>query len=242
MSRVSVYCLVEGFSEANLVKRLLAPHLSRHGVDVFAPMVTTRRDRKAGKVHKGGGSSFQPYRNDLERLIKQWRGKPEVWITTLMDVYGLPSDFPGRTEGYALQDHHAKAAFLEKKMHEVANGLGAPRFIPHLALHEFETLLLADVTALGTLFLDKEHEIQQLAQDIAAFPDVEAINHTPQGSPSNRIAQRIPVYDRYKANDQSGAINVLEVVGLDMLREHCRHFDAWITRLEMLAPPQTIMT
>ncbi|MFN0077939.1 MAG: DUF4276 family protein [Prosthecobacter sp.] len=242
MSRVSVYCLVEGFSEANLVKRLLAPHLSRHGVDIFAPMVTTRRDRKAGKVHKGGGASFQPYRNDLERLIKQWRGKPEVWITTLMDVYALPSDFPGRADGYTLRDHHAKAAFFEGKIHEVANELGAPRFIPHLALHEFETLLLADVAALGTLFLDKGHEIQQLAQDIAAFPDVEAINHTPQGSPSNRIARRIPGYDRYKANDQSGAINVLEVVGLDALRQRCQHFDAWITRLELLAPAETIMT
>ncbi|MBE2285334.1 MAG: DUF4276 family protein [Prosthecobacter sp.] len=126
MSRVSVYCLVEGFSEANLVNRLLAPHLSHHGVDVYAPMVTTRRDRKAGKVHKGGGSSFLPYRNDLDRLIRQWSNKPHVWITTLLDVYGLPADFPGRDQGYAINDHRAKAAFLEDKLNAVANELRAP--------------------------------------------------------------------------------------------------------------------
>lgn len=234
MSRVSVYCLVEGFSEANLVKRLLAPHLSQHGVDIYAPMVITRRDRKAGRVHKGGGSSFRPYRNDLDRLIRQWRGKPEAWITTLLDIYGLPGDFPGREEGYAISDFRQRAAFLENKLSEEAQGLGASRFIPHFALHEFETLLLAEVSALGTLFLDHDRDIQQLAEDIAGFSDVEEINHTPQGAPSSRIAQRISVYDRYKANDQSGAINVLEVVGLDTLRKRCKHFGSWVTKLEQL--------
>jgi Domain of unknown function (DUF4276) len=236
MSRVRVYCLVEGYAEANLVRLLLAPRLSSLGVDLFAPIVTTRRDRKAGRVHKGGGSSFQPYRNDLDLLIRQWRGKPEVWITTLMDVYGLPADFPRRDEGYAIADHRGKAAFLEERLAEVAGDLGATRFIPHLALHEFETLLLADVKALGTLFLDKESEIEQLARDIAGFPDVEAINHTPHGAPSKRIEKRIPIYGRYKRNDQSGAINVLDVVGLDVLRHHCRQFSEWISRLEGLAP------
>lgn len=236
MSRTSVYCLVEGFSEANLVKRLLAPHLSRLGVDIVAPIVTTRRDRKAGKVHKGGGNSFLTYRNDLERLIKQWRAKPEVWITTLLDVYSLPADFPRRDEGYSFKDHRAKAAFLEERLEEVATQLGALRFIPHLALHEFETLLLAHPAALGTLFLDREKEIQQLEQDIVGFADVEAINHTPQGAPSKRIGRRIPIYHSYKANDQSGAINVLEVVGLEVLRSRCAHFSSWVSLLEQLAP------
>lgn len=235
MSRVRVYCLVEGFSEANLVRRLLAPYLSEHhGVDMEAPMVITRRDRKAGRVHKGGGLSFRPYRNDLERLVKQHQSKSNVWITTLMDVYGLPSDFPGRAEGYALQDHRAKAAFLEQRLDEVAKELNALRFIPHLALHEFETLLLADVSALGTLFLEHDKEILKLAEDIQGFSDIEAINHTSDGAPSNRIARRIPVYHGYKANDQSGAINVLEVVGLDTLRRRCLHFDSWVTKLEQL--------
>jgi hypothetical protein len=102
-------------------------------------------------------------------------------------------------------------------------------------LHEFETLLLAEVSALGSLFLEQEREIQQLAEDIADFDDVEEINHTPEGAPSNRIARRISVYDRYKANDQSGAINVLELVGLDTLRKRCLHFGEWVTRLESLS-------
>lgn len=237
MSRVNVYCLVEGFSEANLVRRILAPHLAQRGVDIYAPMVTTRRDRKAGRVYKGGGSSFLHYRNDLEKLVRQWEGKSNTWITTLVDLYGLPSDFPRRNEGISISSHTKKAAFFEERLHEVAKELQAPRFIPHVALHEFETLLLVNVEALGTLFLENEREIKELAQDIARYADVEEINHTPQGAPSNRIAERIPVYDGYKASDQSGAINVLEVVGLEALRQGCQHFSAWVTLLEQLAPP-----
>lgn len=235
MSRVAVYCLVEGFSEANLVRRLLAPHLAHRGVDMYAPMVTTRRDRKAGKVYKGG-ANFQHIRNDLERLVRQWRHDPDVWLTTLFDVYGLPSDFPRRDEGYAIQNHRTKARFLEERLAEVAAEMNAPRFVPHLALHEFETLLLANVPALETLFLDQEREIQALAGEIASFSDVEAINHTTHGAPSQRIANHITVYRAYKANDQSGAINVLEVVGIDQLRERCQHFSEWIAHLENLAP------
>lgn len=240
MSRVSIYCLVEGFSEANLVNRMLAPFLAQRGIDIYAPMVTTRRDRKAGRVHKGGGRSFSYYRNDLEKLVRQWQGKPNTWITTLMDLYALPSDFPRRDEGYLIRDHRQKAAFFEARLNDVAAELQAPRFISHVALHEFETLLLADVEALGTLFLDKDDEIQQLAQDIAQYSDIEAINHTPQGAPSNRIAKRITVYKSYKASDQSGAINVLEVVGIDVLRQRCQHFSAWVSVLEQLTPSAAV--
>lgn len=237
MSRIAVYCLVEGFSEAALVKRILAPHFSNWGIDIYAPTVKTRRDRKAGRVYSGGGDTFAHYRNDLDRLFRQWRQHENVWFTTMIDLYALPSDFPGKDQGMVIADYRAKVAFLEGCLGQVAAELGGgDRFIPHLALHEFETLLLVNVPALGTLFLDKDHEIQGLQREVAKFQDVEQINDTPHGAPSKRIEKWISVYKRYKRSDQSGAVNVLEVVGLQELRLSCQHFDGWIRRIENLNP------
>jgi len=234
MSRTTIYCLVEGYSEANLVKRILAPHFAQQGIDIFAPMVKTRRDRKAGQVFKGGGE-FRHYHGDLERLIRQHGNRPNIWFTTMIDVFRLPTDFPGFAEGIKIPDFRTKTAFLEAALGRVGEELGSKQFIPHLQLHEFETLLLVDIEAMGTLFLGYERELSQLAKEIAKFDNVEEINHTPSGAPSKRIGNYISVYEKYKGSDQSGSINVLEIVGLDSLRAACRHFNEWVTSLEGLA-------
>lgn len=235
MSRITVYCLCEGYSEQNLVRRLLAPHFGRLGIDMHAPMVITRRDRKAGQVHKGGGGSFAHYRNDLERLFRTHASRRDVYFTTLIDLYALPTDFPCYEEAFALDRPSEKVIYLEDCLMLIATDLGMDnRFIPHFELHEFETLLLADVNALGTLFLEHEADILRLGEEVAQFPNVEEINHTAEGAPSKRIAKHLPVYEKYTRSDQNGAINVLEVTGLDKLRESCSHFDSWLQQLEGL--------
>lgn len=234
MSRTKVYCLVEGFSEANFVEVILAPHLADKGIDLYAPMVKTRRDRKAGKVYKGGGDTMHHYYNDLNRLNQQFKGARTVWFTTMLDVYALPGDFPDRAHGLTQTNPATKVATLEAAFTKEMRARGITNFFPYLALHEFETLLFADLDALGTLFLDKEAEIDQLKQNVADISCIEAINHTPDGAPSKRIARYISGYEDYKASDQSGAVNILEVIGLDKLRNASPHFDQWLKQLEAL--------
>lgn len=234
MSRGRIYFLVEGFAEENLVNRMLGPQLATFGLDCFATKVTTQRDKRAGTVFKGGGGSYRKIRNDLEKLVTQWRGKPNVWFTTLFDVYGLPADFPKRDECLAITDVYVKVAALETAFGEEVAALETARFIPHLQLHEFETLLLSRIEALQTLFLEDTRAIQQLAASIAHCDNPEGINHTDVGAPSRRIIQFLAAYERYKRDDQSGAVNVLEIIGLPFLRQKCRHFDAWIQKLENL--------
>ena len=234
MSRVRLHFLVEGFSEENLVNRMIGPHLANFGVDCFAMKVTTQRDKRAGVVFKGGGGSYQKVRSDLEKLIAQWRGKQNVWFTSLFDAYGLPSDFPGRDNSLRIVDAYAKVDALEKAWGNDIAPLKTERFIPHLQLHEFETLLFAHIEALQTLLLEESKAIAQLAASVTAFNNPELINHTEQGAPSKRIINFVAAYQRYKRDDQSGAINVLEVIGLSAIRERCQHFDSWITRLEGL--------
>lgn len=234
MSRTRLIFLVEGFSEENLVNRMIGPHLANFGVDCFAMKVTTQRDKRAGMVFKGGGGSYQKIRGDLEKLIAQWRGKQNVWFTSLFDVYDMPSDFPGRNEAFRNIDAYAKVAALETAWGKDIVALKTERFIPHFQLHEFETLLFARIEALQTLFIEDSRAIAQLATSVATFDNPEFINHTEHGAPSKRIIKFVSAYQRYKRDDQSGAINVLEVVGLPAIRERCKHFDTWIQQLEGL--------
>jgi hypothetical protein len=234
--RPHIYCLVEGYSEKNFIHRMVAPHLSRLGIDITAPMVMTSFDRKAGRKHKGGGWSFNPWSRDLGYLWRQHGGRAGTHFTTMVDLYALPSDFPGLSVVPGHLSFRLKVAKLEKELADHVEGLGvhSGRFTPYIATHEFETMVFANLDALGTLFLDKQSQIERLRNDVVGIADIEAINSTPEGAPSNRIAKYIPVYDKYKGSDQSGIVNVLEVIELPQIRSACQHLDEWLTDLESL--------
>lgn len=242
MSRVTVICLVEGPSENLFAERLLAPHLSGdYEVDLKAPIVTTSRDRRRGTLYKGGGRTFLHYLNDLRRIVRQYERQPNIWFTTLLDVYGLPDDFPQKDKGSTAHDPRERVDFLENALaervrQELADSRGfSRRFIPYLMLHELETLLFTDLDQMTLIFPDKHQEIEAIKRDVRSFGcDVESINQTRDGAPSKRIEKQIRCYGRYKAKGSGGMVNVLERIGLVRLRKACPHFNAWITRLEGL--------
>jgi hypothetical protein len=76
-------------------------------------------------------------KRDLQRLLADTGAER---ITTMLDYYGLPDDFPGlanRPSGNCYQRvEHVERAFQGDIAH--------PRFLPYLALHEFEALLFTD--------------------------------------------------------------------------------------------------
>lgn len=236
--RPHIYCLVEGYSEKNFIHRMVAPHLSLRGIDITAPMVMTSFNRKAGKKHKGGGWSFNPWSRDLENLWRQHGCRAATHFTTMVDLYALPSDFPGVSTVPGHLPFRMKVAQLEKELfgHVQALGVHSGRFTPYIAAHEFETMAFANLDALGTLFIEHHSDIEDLKAEVAGIADIESINSTPEGAPSNRIAKHIPIYDKYKRSDQSGIVNVLEVIELPQIRSACQHLDEWLTQLESLAP------
>ena len=103
------------------------------------------------------------------------------------------------------------------------------RFIPYIQLHEFETLILADVGKLDWEYLDHDAPIRRLV-DIVGDQNPELIDDTPEGAPSKRILDELPEYD--KAN--SGLL-VAEKIGLQTMKTKCSHFRAWVELLEGLA-------
>ena len=216
--------IVEGQTEEAFVKRILNPHLANLGVYVKVRCVLTswRRNIK----HRGGIGSYEKARNDINTWIKEDRNS-DVRFTTMFDVYGLPTNFPGYRDAKQRSDPYGRVKVLEDALGE---DISDRRFIPHFQLHEFEALLLSDPQKLDSQF-DSSTGIRQLVDMVASFDSPELINDGDNTAPSKRIIGEIPEYEKMKP---SAAPIVAEKIGLPTLRLQCKHFDEWLCRLEML--------
>jgi hypothetical protein len=144
----------------------------------------------------------------------------------MFDLYALPNDFPGYAEALKVADPYGRIQVLEEAM---ARDIGDRRFIPYIQLHEFEALILADAQQLEWEYLEHEEPISELCT-MVGNGNPELINDGPTTAPSRRILSLIPEYDKATAG-----VVVAGKIGLVTLRQRCRHFDAWVTKLEQLA-------
>lgn len=219
-----LYIVVEGQSERDFVKSVLVPHLASWCLDVKPKVVDTNR-----KLNKRGGlNDYGALRGDLVRRFAEDADR-STRFTTMLDLYGLPSDFPGN------QDSRGKPRALRVDAIEaaLAADLGEPRFLPHIQVHEFETLLYCDLDELARRIEGSKSGLAALAQQVAALAP-EDINEGPSTAPSKRIIARVPEYDRLKVRVGAPAA---AAIGLPILRARCPHFDAWIGVLEQLGTP-----
>src|SRR5438876_5193285 len=132
-----LYFFAEGQTEQTFADTVLKPHLAIYKVYMHNPVLIAHC-RKKGKVHRGGGRKYLPMRNDIVRFLKQEKSE-RVFFTTMVDLYGLHSDFPGTNEAEKLRnDPLARVSSLESAWSE---DIGDERFIPFIQLHEFEALL-----------------------------------------------------------------------------------------------------
>ena len=89
MKRVLV--LVEGQTEEVFANELLAPHLLLFDVHLAPVVVATKRPAGAPK-EAGGISSWTQVRREVQLLL---RDSSLDCVTTMIDYYGLPADWPG---------------------------------------------------------------------------------------------------------------------------------------------------
>src|SRR5689334_1123177 len=145
---IRLHVVVEGQTEETFVRDVLAPELGLHSVFAVAHQITTRRQR--GRLHRGGFVRYAHLREDIVRWIRQDR-HPDARFTTMIDLYKVPSDFPGFEESRSKSDPLERAVFLEERF---GSDVGAWRFLPYLQVHEFEALLFSDPKAFGAAFPD----------------------------------------------------------------------------------------
>lgn len=210
-----VYLLVEGQSEETFVREVLTPHYSRLSL-FFTPIIV-----RTSPGYKGGVTSYGKIKPQLIRLCRQDR---TACVSTMFDLYALPSNFPGKAaDEYPLNSNGAhKAEFLEDALRKDVN---EPNFIPNLMVHEFEALLFVQPDKFAA-WTDNAEIVGALGQ-IAQQQTPEDINDKPQTAPSKRIVALMPEYEK----TFHGPL-IASDIGLDAIRQSCPHFDAWLRTLE----------
>ena len=136
MIRVRIIC--EGQTEEEFVNNLLADHLHAYGVHPIPILI-------GEKGHKGGNVEYQRLRRNVRNSLRQ---EKTCYCTTLIDYYGLPSDFPGKSESKTkniLSDiaETFSASFDNALKSDIGENT-IRRLIPYVQMHEFEALLFSD--------------------------------------------------------------------------------------------------
>jgi hypothetical protein len=216
-----VFLIVEGQTEETFVNEVLYEHLFPKGVWPRPLLTGTRKTRRA---HKGGHrGSFRAVQGDIERTLRE-HGPRGCRVTTMLDLYGLPLDFPGFATKEAAPDPYDRVARIEEAMSEaVDNWL----FIPYVQLHEFEALLLADPQGIVRFYPARVADVEVLAKEVGAFRGPEWVDDGKMTAPSRRIAAHVPEYDKVLA----GSLIALSI-GLPRIIERCPHFAQWVAKLE----------
>lgn len=211
--------LVEGSTEEHFVNGVLQPHLWTRASIWVTPTILNTKIVKSGSNFKGGVISYSQVQRDVGRLLQD---HDAVFVTTLIDYYGLPTSFPGmrtRPDGTAKQRvDHVQRAFERSINHD--------RFIPFLALHELEAWLFCDLSErMGWIYQGGDLDaLRQIRQGVASPED---INEGYATAPSRRVSAAFPGYQK----TFHGPLALMEM-GLEAIREQCPHSDEWLTRLE----------
>jgi hypothetical protein len=208
--------IVEGATEKGFVDSVLAEHFGARGWKVCAR-----------SIDGGRYGAFKRWRRDLRAWMREDQNS-DVRFTTMLDLYGLPEDFPTPENAAALTDPYGRVSALETVW---ARDIDDPRFVPYIQLHEYEALLFADVEQLLHEFPNAERGVRQLRQVVESIGNPELIDAGQDTAPSKRIIGAIPEYRGRKAS--SGPL-VAKKIGLATLRQRCRHFDTWLGWLEAL--------
>jgi hypothetical protein len=228
---VRLYLTAEGDTEERFAAQLLGPHLANFGVYLAGTRLTALCKKK-GRFHRGGMGHYLPAKSDICRWLKQDRNQ-DARFTTMIDLYGLPRDFPAYEEASRQTDPYARVQSLEQAF---ANDMGDPRFIPYIQLHEFESLLFSDPAAFRHFYPQCDRGVRCLEQLATEFGNPELIDDGESTAPSKRIREHIPEYGP-RAKWTTGPL-IAERITLDSIRANCRHFNDWLTKLERLGSKQ----
>jgi hypothetical protein len=225
LRQLNVFC--EGQTEQAFCVQVLRPHLFPTGNGIVHTLAVGEKDHHH-LYGIGRRTKYERVRKFILNTIKQRQGK-DVYFTTLFDLYSLPADFPGKG------DHVRNAAnptpYVLALQQAFEQDINYYRFIAHLQLHEYETMLFAEPEAFAVSFEDCEEEIDRLKAIVASVPSIEHINDDKKTAPSRRIIGILPEYDGLKS---TAGPDIAEFIGVAKIRAACPHFDRWLGRLESI--------
>ncbi len=212
-----IYVIVEGQTEEQFIKRILSIYFSKFQI-YFKPIII-ETSRTPHQKHKGGFVNYNHIKRDIQKVIKNGDCYK---VTTLVDFYKIPSNFPGK-ENIPSGDIYEKVHYLEDCW---SNDINDSKFIPYIQIHEFEALLFSDIIGFEEVFPDKKEEFLDI---ILRFPNPELINDNPKTAPSKRIES---ILKPSKYSKPFHGIDIAEIIGIEKMIEKCPHFREWINKLK----------
>lgn len=209
-----VVFIVEGDTEISFIQRCVIPYLYNKKFSNSMNAQKMLTNRKLNK--KGGNVGFEYLKNDICRIA----ATKNVLITTLLDFFRLPNDYPQyTTDSHRLSD--IENAISEK----VSDVIDHSCFLPYIQRHEIESLMYTNMDGFN-IVVDDDKSLKELQQIINQYPNPEDINGGRETAPSKRLMKIFP-YD--KTNDGEMILDALEI---DDIRAKCPRFDAWMNQLE----------
>jgi hypothetical protein len=225
---MNLFIYVEGQEEEMFVNRVLRGHLFPFGVIVQKPVLAATSFRigedSLADITVGGVTNYDAIREDILNQFATGDIAVTDVLTTLIDLYALPANFPGCKEAVVHKLTGSKKALLIEQAWKA--DVGHPNFFPYIQVHEFEALILTRPSALKDFYPEHAVGIEQLRHECAPFHTPEDINDQQATSPSHRILAHIPTYRKIDG------FRHLQDIGLPELKVHCPRFKAWIEQCE----------
>lgn len=219
---IEVMVIVEGKTEQTFIESLLAPYLGYKNIGMRATQVS-----KPGQ--KGGDVRFTRVLKDLGNHLKQRR---DTYISTFVDYYGI-KEWPGldKVPTHATPIKIAdtlNGSAKDEVVAQFSEFQAECRFIPYIAVHEFEALLFSDAKILADKLGVDRAEVNNV---LSKFGQPEAINNNPQTAPSKRL-------DSWTQNGKFAktilGITIARSIGIEKIRKKCPLFNTWLQTIESI--------
>ncbi len=216
-----VHVIVEGQTEQKFIQQLLAPYCAANDIFLTASLVSK-------KGANGGDVKFQRVERDIMHFLNQRRFAA---VSTFVDYYGI-KEWPGKE---SIEPHFSPKQIADTlnqaAMRVISNNYNdlAPqkRFIPFVAVHEFETLLFSDSKILADSLRIEHRKVIDVLEECGT---PEEINNGPATAPSKRLAMWL----NGKYGKTTLGISIAQEIGIDKMRQACPLFHNWLTALEQL--------
>ena len=218
---ITVKVVVEGQTEQKFIKDILAPYMGIKGIFMTASLAP-----KPGQ--KGRDIKFQRVKKDIVDYLTQ--SNVNV-VSTFVDYYrvkewpGKNSILPNSAPEQIAETMNTAAKTEICQEYDCLNP--TQRFIPFIAVHEFETLLFSDTKALADGLGVAQTTIDA---DISRFSTPEHINNSPLTAPSKRLERWYPQYGK-----TTTGIAIAKTIPVDTMRAKCPLFNQWLSAIEAVA-------
>lgn len=210
-----LYIVVEGQTEQEFVRNVIASYLYRFGIyDVTPVLIRTSRSGRGGMVN------YQHLYNTIRILLSSSR--KDFVVTTFIDFFRLPTTMPKYDACMKLVDK--KEQCVKALERAIDDSVQDSRFFSYIQVHEFEALLFSNNNGFEYYF--SEDLAQQTSDIVLSYDNPEAINSSPDGAPSKRLIAIKPDYNKVL----EGNLIVMET-GIEAMLERCPLFAKWMNEV-----------